>query len=78
MAGSEKSGRKRLACGCFGCLAIVVAILLLVASFFGTAWVGVRNEQVAERTLEPRIEAGEAIGPEADQARASGPPYDVR
>ena len=65
MAGSEGSGRKWLACGCLGCLAIVVAVLLLIASFFGTAWVGVRNEQVAERTLEPRIEAGEAIGPEA-------------
>lgn len=64
MAGSEGSGRKWLACGCFGCLAIVVAILLLIASVFGTAWVGVRNEEVAERTLEPHIEAGTAAGPE--------------
>jgi hypothetical protein len=66
MAGSEGSGRKWLACGCFGCLAIVVAFLLLIASFFGTAWVGVRNEQVAERTLEPRIGVGEAAHPEAE------------
>lgn len=64
MAGSEKGGRKWLACGCLGCLAIVVAVLLLVASFFGTAWVGVRNEDVAERTLEPRIPAGETVGRE--------------
>jgi hypothetical protein len=64
MADSERTGRKWLTCGCLGCLAIVVAVLLLIASVFGTAWLGARNEQVAERTLEPRIPAGDPAAPE--------------
>jgi hypothetical protein len=64
MADSERSGRKWLTCGCLGCLAIVVVVLLIVVSVFGTAWVGVRNEQVAERTLEPRLPAGDPAATE--------------
>jgi hypothetical protein len=64
MAGSEGSGRKWLTCGCGGCLAIVVLVVLIVVAVFGRAWVGVRNEDVAERVLEPEIPLAEAVDPE--------------
>jgi hypothetical protein len=61
MARSERSGGKWLACGCLGCLAIVVLIALVLAGAFGTAWIGVRSERVAERQLEPEV-GGAAAG----------------
>jgi hypothetical protein len=59
--GEGGSGRKWLACGCGGCLVLLAIVLLLLAMTFGRAWLGVRNEQVVDRTLEPeiRIEAVE-------------------
>jgi hypothetical protein len=59
MAGTEGSGKKWLTCTCFGCLGLIVLVLLVLAGVFGTAWVGVNNEQVAEQTLQPQIPAGE-------------------
>jgi len=67
MAGSEKSGKKWLACGCFGCLGMVALVLLVVSAFFGRAWMGVRNEQVVERVLEPALPVA-AVGDPATGA----------
>ena len=59
MAGSDGSGKKWLTCTCFGCLGLIVLVLLVLAGVFGTAWVGVSNEQVAEHTFEPDIPEAE-------------------
>ena len=64
MADSEGGGKKWLAYGCMGCAGVVVVLLLIVAGVFGTAWVGVKNEQVSERRFEPEI-----VGPTGEQAK---------
>jgi len=44
-------GKKWLAYGCFGCLGIVGLFLVLGALVFGTAYLGVQGEEVADRVL---------------------------
>jgi hypothetical protein len=59
----DGGGKKWLTCGCLGCVGLIVLLLLSAAGLFGTAWVGVRNEQVADRNLRPAIDAGTAEQP---------------
>ena len=55
MADAEGGGRKWLTCGCVGCLIVVGVIALIIGVFFGSAWFGVRSEEVADQVLTPEI-----------------------
>jgi len=55
MADSDGGGRKWLRCGCIGCLAVVVFVVLTAVVIFSVARVGVNSEQVAEVVFEPQI-----------------------
>jgi hypothetical protein len=63
VAESGGGGRKWLACGCIGCLVVVVLCVAVLTGLFGTAWHGVRSEEVAERVLEPEIPTRAAAAP---------------
>lgn len=70
MAESDRDGTKWLRYGCIGCLGIVALGVLILLLTFGTAWMGVRSEQVAERDLEPELPGGPSATGEA--AEGSG------
>ena len=55
MAKGEGAGKKWFTCGCLGCLGVIALLIVLVGSLFGTAWVGVKSEEVSERVLEPDL-----------------------
>jgi hypothetical protein len=59
MANSEGGGRRWLTCGCFGCLGLIGLVLIVAAVVFGTAWIGVRHEQIVEQQLAPEMPAPE-------------------
>ncbi len=58
MADADGTGRKWLTYGCVGCLMLVGVVALMIGVFFGSAWVGVRSEEVEDRVLTPEIPHG--------------------
>ena len=58
MADADGGGRKWLTYGCVGCLTIVGGVVLMIGVFFGSAWVGVRSEEVEDRVLTPEMAHG--------------------
>jgi hypothetical protein len=81
VAQGEGAGKKWFTCGCLGCLGLIVFLVVLVASLFGTAWVGVKSEEVSERVLEPDVPltpGGVAGQPGRVVLRLSGGEFHVR
>ena len=60
---ADGGGRKWLAYGCFGCLALVGLGLILGAVLFGTAYMGVRSEDISEQVLTHEIPPTEGAAP---------------
>ncbi len=58
MADADGGGRKWLTYGCVGCLMLVGIVALMIGVFFGSAWFGVRSEEVEDRVLTPEIPHG--------------------
>ncbi len=58
MADADGAGRKWLTYGCVGCLMLVGIVALMIGVFFGSAWFGVRSEEVQDRVLTPEIPHG--------------------
>ena len=55
MADADGGDRKWLTCGCVGCLIVLGLIALVISVVFGSAWFGVRSEEVEDRVLTPEI-----------------------
>lgn len=62
MADVDGGGKKWLTYGCLGCLTIVGVVALMIGVFFGSAWMGVRSEEVEDRVLTPEIVHGGRSG----------------
>jgi hypothetical protein len=70
-------GGKWLKYGCLGCVGILALVLLAVAVLVAVAAIGVRSEEVAERTLVPELPArppaAEGRAPDSAEPRTDSP-----
>jgi hypothetical protein len=64
-----QGGKRWLACGCFGCLGLVLAVLLVASAIGGLAALKVRNQEVEDRVLTQPVGAPAAeVEPQGTEA----------
>jgi hypothetical protein len=59
---AKSDGKSILHYGCIGCGVVLLVVVVLAAGVAGFAWLGVQNEDVAERSFERRVPPVERPG----------------